>query len=105
MGELKRLVPAIPAIISGLGVGRSKAYELLNSGELKAVKAPGGRRTLIDPDEIAAARSRLEAYQPGARYFDSDGAGGRGEQRLIKNTSLSQMRNLGPNRLVNVEYA
>lgn len=42
-----------------LGVGRSKVYDLINSGELKTIKI--GRRTLILTESIRALATGVRA--------------------------------------------
>lgn len=45
-----------------IGCGLTKLHELLNSGQLGAVKL--GRRTLIPRSELRRLRKSLPAYQP-----------------------------------------
>jgi excisionase family DNA binding protein len=42
-------------------IGRTRLYELLNSGELRAVKS--GRRTYVDHMDVCAWVSRLPNYK------------------------------------------
>ena len=52
----------VPEALQILRVGRTRFYELLNAGELSAVRL--GRRTLVRADEIDRFIHTLEAYQP-----------------------------------------
>jgi excisionase family DNA binding protein len=47
-----------------LRVGRTKAYELINSGKIVAYKQ--GHQTLIDADSIDAFQSALPRVEPGS---------------------------------------
>ncbi len=47
------------------GLGRTKIYQLINSGELKARKI--GKRTIILKDDLEAFLARLEVYPTNAR--------------------------------------
>lgn len=45
-----RLLYALPEAIERLSIGRSKMYELIAAGDIKAVKI--GRRSLISHEEL-----------------------------------------------------
>ena len=55
-----RLLP-IPSALAMLGIGRTKLYELLGTGELQAVKI--GRRTFIPSQNLEDLLLRLPAYR------------------------------------------
>lgn len=46
--------------LEALGIGRTRFYELLNNGTIKALKS--GRRTLVHSAEIDRFIANLEAY-------------------------------------------
>jgi hypothetical protein len=52
---------SIDGFCKGYGIGRTKAYEEINAGRLKARKA--GRRTIITADDAEDWLSRLPALQ------------------------------------------
>ncbi|WP_047890192.1 excisionase family DNA-binding protein [Rhodococcus sp. ARP2] len=52
---------AIPGVMEDLSVGRSKVFELIESGELRSVKI--GRRRLVPSTAIAEYIERLESEQ------------------------------------------
>lgn len=51
-----RLLP-LPAVFAELGIKQTKAYELIGSGQLHAVKL--GRRTLVTEASIVALKASL----------------------------------------------
>lgn len=67
----RRLAPAIATIRARCGVGRSKAYEILNSGKIDAYELDG--RTLIDLDSLDAYQDQLSRYRPGGSLRGQDG--------------------------------
>jgi hypothetical protein len=52
---------SIGGFCKGYGIGRTKAYEEINAGRLKARKA--GRRTIITSDDAEDWLSRLPALE------------------------------------------
>lgn len=52
---------SIEEVCSSTGLGRTKLYQLMNSGELKAHKI--GKRTIILKDDLNEFLNNLEAYQ------------------------------------------
>jgi hypothetical protein len=52
---------SINGFCKGYGIGRTKAYEEINAGRLKARKA--GRRTIITADDAEQWLSRLPALE------------------------------------------
>jgi len=52
---------SIDGFCKGYGIGRTKAYEEINAGRLKARKA--GRRTVITADDAEDWLSRLPALE------------------------------------------
>ncbi len=54
----------VPETLGKLGVSRTRLYQLLNSGELKAVKV--GVRTMFRPVDVAAFIDSRPAYDPTA---------------------------------------
>ena len=62
MSDLKaRLITMKSACVRG-GFGKTRAYELINDGTLKAYKM--GHTTMIDPDTIDAYHASLPRYEP-----------------------------------------
>jgi excisionase family DNA binding protein len=55
-----KLAYTITEAVQLSGIGRTKLYEALTSGKLKAVKA--GRRTLIFPDDLRQWLASLPAF-------------------------------------------
>jgi excisionase family DNA binding protein len=53
---------SIPEIIEMIGIGRTRLYQELNSGKLKAVKI--GKRTCVTKASLEAWLSKLEGYFP-----------------------------------------
>ncbi|WP_315852157.1 excisionase family DNA-binding protein [Prescottella equi] len=51
----------IAGVMEDLAIGRSKVFELIESGELRSVKI--GRRRLVPVNAIAEYIARLEAEQ------------------------------------------
>lgn len=58
MEETAARLHKIPAVMGRLGVGRSKVFELMASGELRSVKI--GRTRLIPESAIVEFIERLE---------------------------------------------
>ncbi|AYA23962.1 DNA-binding protein [Rhodococcus rhodochrous] len=58
MAETKAQLHKIPVVMERLGVGRSKVFELLASGELRSVRI--GRTCLIPESAIVEFIERLE---------------------------------------------
>ena len=54
---------SIDGFCKGYGIGRTKAYEEINAGRLKARKA--GKRTIITEDDAEEWLSLLPAFQEG----------------------------------------
>ncbi len=52
---------AIPGVMEDLAIGRSKVFELIESGELRSVKI--GRRRLVPSSAITEYIERLESEQ------------------------------------------
>lgn len=52
---------AIPVVQDRLSIGRSKVFELMDSGELRSIKI--GKRRLIPESAIAEYIERLESEQ------------------------------------------
>lgn len=52
---------AIPGVMEDLCVGRSKVFELIESGELRSIKI--GRRRLVPTSAIAEYIDKLESEQ------------------------------------------
>lgn len=67
----RRLAPAIATIRARCGVGKSKAYEILNSGKIDAYQLDGG--TLVDLDSLDAYLDQLSRYRPGGSLRGQDG--------------------------------
>lgn len=61
MSEQQAKLRAIPGVMEDLSVGRSKVFELIESGELRSVKI--GRRRLVPSSAIAEYIERLESEQ------------------------------------------
>jgi excisionase family DNA binding protein len=55
----------IPDAVEASGLSRSRIYEALKLGELRAIKA--GRRTLIPVCELEAYLASLPSYASGGR--------------------------------------
>lgn len=53
---MKKMAIGVAAFCKRVGVGRTKAYQLIGAGELQAVKI--GRRTLITVESIEALIER-----------------------------------------------
>lgn len=53
---------SIPEIIEMAGIGRTRLYQELNSGKLKAVKI--GKRTCVTKPDLETWLSKLEEYLP-----------------------------------------
>ncbi|MFF0240573.1 excisionase family DNA-binding protein [Rhodococcus pyridinivorans] len=58
MAETKAQLHKIPVVMERLGVGRSKVFELLASGELRSVRI--GRTRLIPESALVEFIERLE---------------------------------------------
>jgi excisionase family DNA binding protein len=56
---MDKLTVSIADASNAVGVGRSKVYELINSGQLKTIKI--GRRTLITVESIRALVDQKKA--------------------------------------------
>lgn len=54
----------LPTFLRIAGIGRTKAYEEINAGRLKAHK--NGSRTVVLADDARAYLSSLPAFQPRA---------------------------------------
>lgn len=54
---MERLTLSVNEFCESVGIGRTKAYEILNSGELEVVRL--GRRTLITKRSVDALLKRL----------------------------------------------
>jgi len=59
---MEALFLPIPDACRALGIGRSKLYELIATGDLSIRKI--GRKTLIPRDDLTAFASRLAAHRP-----------------------------------------
>lgn len=53
---------SVPEVIEMAGIGRTRLYQELNSGRLKAVKI--GKRTCITKAGLESWLSKLEGYLP-----------------------------------------
>ncbi len=53
----------IPEACAKLRIGRTRLYQLLNDGELRAVKI--GRLTRIREEDVLAYAEHLDCYRPG----------------------------------------
>ncbi len=53
---------SIDEACAATGLGRTKIYQLLNSGEIRAHKI--GKRTIILKDDLDAFLNSLETYTP-----------------------------------------
>jgi len=62
LGEHERIAVRIPVAAKMIGISRSKFYELLDAGEIEAVKL--GRSTLIP---VASLKAFIEALRPASR--------------------------------------
>jgi excisionase family DNA binding protein len=58
---MEQLAVPIPAFTKALGIGRTKAYELIEAREVEAIKI--GRRTLITVESIKALVDRAPRQQ------------------------------------------
>lgn len=58
----ERALYSVPEIIDMVGIGRTRLYQELNSGRLKAVKI--GKRTCVTKDSLETWLSTLEGYLP-----------------------------------------
>ncbi|WP_163381383.1 helix-turn-helix domain-containing protein [Cyclobacterium sp. SYSU L10401] len=56
----EKLFYTIPEAMHQIGIGRTKLYQELNSGRLKAVKA--GKRTLIPKKSLMNWEQELQGY-------------------------------------------
>ena len=61
---MRKQLLAISDFCDAYSVSRSKAYELLRSGDLMAVKF--GKRTYIRPEDAAIWASQLQRFVPTA---------------------------------------
>jgi hypothetical protein len=62
-GRARQRAMSIDGFCKGYGIGRTKAYEEINAGRLKARKA--GKRTIIAEDDAEAWLGLLPAFQEG----------------------------------------
>lgn len=58
-GEHTARLHSVEAVMERLGIGRSKTYEVLGSGQLRSVKV--GRRRLVPESAIVEFIQNLEA--------------------------------------------
>jgi excisionase family DNA binding protein len=56
---------SIDETLAATGLGRTKLYQLINSGDLKARKI--GKRTIVLKDDLDAFLDSLEAYPSSTR--------------------------------------
>lgn len=59
---MKQFSLSINEVCTATGLGRTKVYEAINSGALKARKL--GKRTIILADDLTSYLSGLEVYSP-----------------------------------------
>lgn len=59
---MNRSVYSVDEASSSLGLGKTKIYQLINRGQLKARKI--GKRTIILKEDIDAFLASLETIQP-----------------------------------------
>lgn len=58
-----RKLSSVPEACRRLGIGRTKVYELIGSGQIKALKI--GKRTLVEDDELDRVIAGLPAAKIG----------------------------------------